>query len=159
MVNRRPTVYLEGGGTKVFEQKTYRIGFAKMIHQRADVIPCGGNVRTHEKFVQHNGDGPALLLVDSEEPVAPDDSALQHLKRTMVWNWPDWVREEQVHLMATAIETWMSCDPQALAKYFGPAFNASKVVATNPKNSGYEPAPVGWLHGLEVCDYWWWTGR
>ena len=97
--------------------------------------------------------------VDSEEPVAPDDSALQHLKRTMVWNWPDWVREEQVHLMATAIETWMSCDPQALAKYFGPAFNASKVVATNPKNSGYEPAPVGWLHGLEVCDYWWWTGR
>jgi Domain of unknown function (DUF4276) len=133
----RPTVYLEGGGDTASQQKAYRIGFAKMIANKASVIACGGNVRTHEKFSEHQ---PAkgetvLLLVDSELPVGEADTALGHFRRTMEWSWPAWVREEQVHLMATTIETWISCDPEALAQYFGSAFNASKLVVTVPIES------------------------
>ncbi len=130
----RPTVYLEGGGDTASQQKAYRIGFAKMITNKASVIACGGNVRTHEKFIEHQ---PAkgetvLLLIDSELPVAESDTALGHLRRTTEWFWPSWVHEGQVHLMATTIETWISCDPEALAEYFGSAFNASKLVVTVP---------------------------
>ncbi len=167
MVKPRPVVYLEGGGTTVFDQKTYRIGFKKLIRQRADVVACGGNGRTHEKFVEHNTEQPALLLVDSEVPVAEGDSALDHLKRTMVWEWPAGVTHEQVHLMATTIETWISCDPEALAKYFGSTVNRAKLVSTTPiesalkddvlkkledatkggKNGGYKKTPK---HAAEV---------
>jgi Domain of unknown function (DUF4276) len=133
----RPTVYLEGGGDTASQQKAYRIGFAKMIDNKASVIACGGNVRTHEKFIEHEPSRgeTVLLLVDSELPVAEADTALGHLRRTTEWTWPSWVREEHVHLMATTIETWISCDPEALAKYFGPAFNVSKLVATVPIES------------------------
>ncbi len=133
----RPTVYLEGGGDTASQQKSYRVGFAKMIANKATVVACGGNVRTQEKFSEHQ---PAkgetvLLLVDSELPVAEADTALGHLQRTMEWSWPTWVQEAQVHLMATTIETWISCDPEVLAKYFGSAFNPSKLVATVPIES------------------------
>jgi Domain of unknown function (DUF4276) len=133
----RPTVYLEGGGDTASQQKAYRIGFAKMIENRASVIACGGNVRTHEKFIEHQPakDEIVLLLVDSELPVAEADTALGHLRRKTEWSWPSWVREEQVHLMATTIETWISCDPEALARYFGSTFNASKLVVTVPIES------------------------
>jgi hypothetical protein len=112
----RPTVYLEGGGDTASQQKAYRIGFAKMIDNKASVIACGGNVRTHEKFIEHQPSKgeTVLLLVDSEFPVAEADTALGHLRRTMEWSWPSWAREEHVHLMATTMETWISCDPEAL---------------------------------------------
>jgi Domain of unknown function (DUF4276) len=133
----RPTVYLEGGGDTASQQKAYRIGFAKMIDNRASVIACGGRVRTHEKFIEHQPvkDEIVLLLVDSELPVAESDTALGHLRRKTEWSWPSWVREEQVHLMATTIETWISCDPEGLARYFGSTFDASKVVVTVPIES------------------------
>jgi hypothetical protein len=135
MVKLGTVVYVEGGGTKVFEQKTYRIGFKKMINQRANIISCGGNGRTHEKSVEHSGEQRALLLVDSELPVVEGDSALDHLKRTMAWRWPNTVTEEHVHLMATTVETWISCDPEALGTYFGSKFVAAKLVATTPIES------------------------
>jgi hypothetical protein len=133
----RPTVYLEGGGDTASQQKAYRIGFAKMIDNKASVIACGGNARTHEKFIEHQPakDETVLLLVDSELPVAESDTALGHLRRKTEWSWPSWVREEQVHLMATTIETWISCDPEGLARYFGSTFNASKLVVTVPIES------------------------
>jgi hypothetical protein len=133
----RPTVYLEGGGDTASQQKAYRIGFAKMIDNRASVIACGGRVRTHEKFIEHQPvkDEIVLLLVDSKLPVAESDTALGHLRRKTEWSWPSWVREEQVHLMATTIETWISCDPEGLARYFGSTFDASKVVVTVPIES------------------------
>jgi Domain of unknown function (DUF4276) len=133
----RPTVYLEGGGDTASQQKAYRIGFAKMIDNKASVIACGGNVRTHEKFIEHQPSKgeTVLLLVDSEFPVAEADTALGHLRRTMEWSWPSWAREEHVHLMATTMETWISCDPEGLARYFGSAFNASKLVVTVPIES------------------------
>jgi Domain of unknown function (DUF4276) len=133
----RPTVYLEGGGDTASQHKAYRIGFAKMIDNRGSVIACGGRVRTHEKFIEHQPvkDEIVLLLVDSELPVAESDTALEHLRRKTEWSWPSWVREEHVHLMATTIETWISCDPEALVRYFGSAFNASKLVVTVPIES------------------------
>jgi Domain of unknown function (DUF4276) len=171
----RPTVYLEGGGDTATQQKAYRVGFAKMIANKASVIACGGNVRTHEKFIEHEPSKGeiVLLLVDSELPVAEADTALGHLRQTTEWSWPKWVQEDQVHLMATTIETWISCDPDALAKYFGSAFNPSKLVVTVPiesaekeivlaklkaateggKNGGYTKSPKHVADLLELVEY------
>jgi hypothetical protein len=134
----KTVVYLEGGGSNEKKQRApYRSEFAKLLEKaeitNVRVIACGSRNEAHNSFRNHVGDERAVLLVDSEDPVDTGHLPLAHLAvRDAEWQWPNWVTNDHVHLMATTIETWISCDPNALRAYFGPTFDKSKLVHTVP---------------------------
>ena len=129
---KRFVVYLEGGGETAAQKGTYRVGFAKMIAKCGAidirVIPCGSRREAHRQFCNADPEPRALLLVDSEDPVAFNQSAMSHLAARDGWDWPSHVTPGQIHVMATTIETWLSCDPEGLSTYFGTGFDGRKLV-------------------------------
>jgi Domain of unknown function (DUF4276) len=63
-----------------------------------------------------------LLLVDSEEPVAPNHSPWQHLKARDGWTQPNESSDDHAFLMVQVTETWFLADRELLRKYFGQEF-------------------------------------
>ena len=90
-----------------------------------DIVPCGGRIKAHEKFLDKHLNAPeqsSLLLVDSEEAVSR--SPIEHLHWRDQWEFPG-VGVEAVHLMIQVMETWIVADPEALQAFYRDGFQAS----------------------------------
>ncbi len=59
-----------------------------------------------------------LLLADSEDGVAPEHTAWQHLKARDGWEKPSGAGEDDVFLMVRCMESWFLADREALKRFF-----------------------------------------
>ena len=78
--------------------------------------------------LQQNAEPKPLLLVDSEEPVAPGSTVWQHLQtRTHnKFQRPTDADDESAYLMVQAMETWFIADQPTLQRFFGALLDISK---------------------------------
>jgi len=126
-------IYFEGGGNSAETKAALRQGMSSFLKPLVDlarkhgcrwtITPCGGRNQTKDAFTHALEREPEkfnLLLVDSENAVTVLPRA--HLEDRAGWNLHD-AQEEQVHLMAQCMETWLVADPEALADYYQQGFN------------------------------------
>lgn len=152
-------LYVEGGGDTAQQQAELRLGFDGLLESAKSrarakrlgwrLVCAGGRQAAYEAFVNavHTNPGAInVLLVDSEDPVAPEtgDSAhdaaarVTHLRQRDGWNLSA-TRPERVHLMVRCMEAWIVADPDALAAYYGQGF-APNILPARP-NLEDEPKP------------------
>ena len=144
------TLYVEGGGDSHSLKTACRAGFTAFItkagvKKRPRVVACGSRRDAYDSFCTAIAQGDeALLLVDSEDPVAAQHQAglpdqwlpWGHLGQRDNWSKPDMAHETDCHLMAQVMETWFVADSAALASFFGQGFNAKALpAAANPVES------------------------
>ena len=122
------------------------IGSAGVVG-RVKIVRGGGRKQTFDRFataVASAGSGAvALLLVDSEEPVAAGHTVWQHLaaRRDDQWTRPDGVGDDPAFLMVEVMETWLLADRGALRGYFGRGFREN-VIPARPDLEGVSKADV-----------------
>ena len=136
-------LYVEGGGTSAFLKAACREGFTAFltgagVQRKPRVVACGGRQDAFDSFLTaiSNGEG-ALLLVDSEAPVAPQHQAgspqtwqpWKHLKARVGdgWDMPVGSTDADCHLMVQCMESWLISDRKALALFFGQGFKEGKL--------------------------------
>lgn len=127
-------LYVEGGGDTNFLRTACRRGFSEFLKKAGfdghmpRIVACGGRQDAYDAFctARRNGE-PAMLLVDSEEPVAGTQLPWQHLlnRHGDKWVQPAEANNEHCHLMVQCMEAWLLADWQALQKFFGQGFNAN----------------------------------
>lgn len=132
-------VYAEGGGEGELLDVLFRQGWneffkaAGLEGRMPRIVRGKGRTRTFDLFLTAvNNGGPndlPLLLVDSEDPVAPGQTSWQHLKARDNWDKPRGVSDDQAFLMVEVMETWFIADRQMLARYFGASFRANQIPA------------------------------
>ena len=151
--------YVEGGGDTTQQKAELRVGFDGLLASAKSkatakrlrwTLRCvGGRRATYEALtnaMRTNPDAINVLLVDSEDPVAPDtgdparDAAARvaHLRQRDGWDLSA-TRAERVHLMVRCMEAWIVADPDALAAYYGQGF-APNALPARP-NLEEEPKP------------------
>ena len=143
-------LYVEGGGSGAHSdalQSELRRGFSEFFsktslgtHCRPRVVACGGREQAFDRFQTSLAKGEnALLLVDSEEPVVSaamsgeDSSAWRpwlHLKQQTGWSQPDAAKDCDAHLMVQCMESWLLCDPPALAIFYQSGFKSPALPGT-----------------------------
>lgn len=141
-------IYIEGGGEGKDLDIRFREAWTKFFKaaglsgRMPRPVRGKGRAHTFDLFrtaVQNNGPGEVpLLLLDSEDAVAPNHNVWQHLKNRDGWDKPGKATEDHAYLMVQVMETWLIADPNALSNYFGHKFKASKIPAwfdleTQPK--------------------------
>ena len=137
-------IYFEGGGDSAESKATLRLGMSSFLKPLVDaarqrrcrwsITCCGGRDKACEAFLDGLENEPEtfnVLLVDAEEAVVASPRA--HLQRRDGWNL-DGSQENQVHLMAQCMETWLVADPETLADYYNQDFNANAL----PKRDNLE---------------------
>lgn len=136
-------VYAEGGGSGAHSaalQTEFRQAFAAFLAKtdlgttrRPRIVPCGGREQAFDSFCTAIRQGQnALLLVDSEAPVHPQNEPPQspshqpwrHLATQAGWTKPVQATDDDAHLMTECMESWFLADWNAIANFFGPGFNA-----------------------------------
>lgn len=124
-------IYAEGGGEGQYLDRLFRRGWtaffqaAGLAGRMPSVVRGQGRRRTFDLFLTavkypRRGELP-LLLVDSEDPLAPGHSVWQHLKARSgdKWEKPSDAAEDQAFLMVVVMETWFLADRNLLRRYFG----------------------------------------
>lgn len=155
-------IYVEGGGDTRHGKRVLGEGFRTFfepLRERArthrigwDVILCGSRNGAFDDFrtaLAMHPESLNLLLVDAEGPVTglPWD----HLKHRDGWDIPKDIDDNRCHLMVQFVESWLVCDPEALAAYYGQDFNENAL----PRQSDIEGVPKSSVEeGLERA-----TGR
>lgn len=96
------------------------------------VIACGSGRETLKEFrllARSSPNQRVFLLVDSEGPVKPGSDPWDYLRDRPrePWAKPDFADSGQAHLMVQAMEAWFLADPDAVADYFGEAFDRSSL--------------------------------
>lgn len=156
---RTLTIYVEGGGDNRMLLRECQRAFS-LFFERAGlparsftVEACGSRKHAYDDFciALTNGEN-ALLLVDSEAPVATDHRtglpvpAWQHLAAQPHDKWPRPAdaTDAQAQLMVPTMEAWFVADRGTLASYFqGPhnreAFKASALPARKNVESLSKP--------------------
>ena len=139
-------IYIEGGGDTAQTLKPFRTGMSAFLKSVVDVVrkkrirwrvvPCGGRTQAYDAFVDAIENEPEVfnvLLVDSEETVAPDASPWTHLQNRPgdQWTRPSAVNDERCHLMVACMEAWFLADSDGLRKHFGGNFDISKLPPPN----------------------------
>ena len=123
------TLYVEGGGdqdrTRTACRKAFRLLIDKVLGERPKpkIVACGSRYEAYKDSCRSLNDEEVfpLLLVDSEGPVQPHQTASAHLLQRDDWkDLPD----EQVHLMVQCMESWFLADKGALKGYYGQGFRA-----------------------------------
>jgi len=145
-------IYFEGGGDSKDTKAALRQGMHAFLKPLVDLarqhsyhwktIPCGGRNQTWNAFSDALKTEPGMfnvLLVDSEDKVKGLPRA--HLGEQDKWNLQG-AQEEQVHLMAQCMETWLVADPEALAEYYDQGFNANAL----PGRLNLEDEPKSEIH-------------
>lgn len=150
-------LYVEGGGDTAALKAACRKGFTIFITQaglnlRPRVVACGSRADAFDSFRTAVANGEdALLLVDSESPVAASTQAgepqtwqpWQHLKQRPGdgWDKPAGSSDADCHLMVQCMETWFLADRSALAAFFGQSFRL-----------GAMPAEANSIEGIAKTD-------
>ncbi len=134
-------VYVEGGGDSKELHVRCREGYRRLL-ENADfqehmprIVACGGRGATYASFrtAAANQEEVSLLLVDSEDPIAPTDDPdsdlpWQHLQTRDGWERPHHAANDQAQLMATCMETWIMADQAALRAVFGNGLQVSALL-------------------------------
>ncbi len=139
-------LYVEGGGDSAALKTACRQGFTQFITEagighRPRVVACGSRKDAYDSYYTAIANGEdAVLLVDSEEPVAHQhqqgDSAewkpWQHVKQRPGdgWEKPDGASDTDCHLMVQCMESWLIADPVTLKVFFGQGFRENQLPAT-----------------------------
>lgn len=150
-------LFVEGGGTSKALNSICRRDFRKFIEKakltgrNPEIVLCGSRTDALDDF----RNAPAvnqvvdILLVDAERPVkapATDPKPWDHLKENPDnWTRPRAATDDQCHLMAQSMETWLLADVEALKKYYGQGFRNS-ALPRNPKIERIPKQDV--IHGL-----------
>ena len=125
-------VYVEGGGDSKGLKARCREGFSKLAERGGlkcrmpSFVSCGGREQAFVRFkiALLKDKEIVFLLVDSEEPVSVGDwsnytsEAWDHLNARDGWERPRDAQDDQAHLMATSMETWIIADRIALRRFF-----------------------------------------
>ena len=134
-------LFVEGGGdtnsTRVACVRGFTDLVAKVVKNKPRIVACGPRRNAFDKFcAELKRGGDALLLVDSEELVFPqnDGRPWAHLaaRKGDEWLKPDGATDDSVHLMAQCMESWLVVDRAALAAHFGQGFRRTQL-RMNPK--------------------------
>lgn len=123
-------VYAEGGGEGALAAEM-RQAFAEFLGKtalgaarRPRVVPCGSRTDALHSFTTAIKQGRnALLLVDSEVPVAGLDQPWAHLAKSDGWPTPESADDRDCHLMVQCMETWFLADWRSLSSFYGQGFN------------------------------------
>lgn len=145
-------IYFEGGGNSAETKAAMRQGMSAFLKPLVDlarqrrcrwsITSCGGRNQALDAFVDALEKDRAtfnVLLVDSEAGVTALPRA--HLQQHDAWNL-DTAQEQQVHLMAQCMETWLVADPEALAEYYNQGFNGNAL----PRRANLEEEPKGQIY-------------
>lgn len=125
-------IYVEGGGNIDRTLRACRIGFGRYFEQIARdrrkprVIACGDAASAFRDFCKGIGDSQydaVLLLVDSEEPLAPQHTTWQHLTAIAQWRKPAGAADDSAYLMVQCMEAWFLADREVLKQFYGNNFN------------------------------------
>ena len=129
----RTRLYVEGGGDRKLSRTKCRQAFrafllnAGLEGRLPRIFASGSRQQAYDDFRHAHGaargDDLAVLLVDSEGPVAKDAGPWRHLKDRDGWDNPDGADDDHVHLMVQCMEAWFLADRAALARYFGDGFS------------------------------------
>ena len=127
-------IYMEGGGNGKGSKAALRHGMDSFLGAlknaarekgwRWKLVCCGGRDETFRAFGNARstgGDALTLLLVDSEGPVKAGPRA--HVAAQDGWDMCG-VSDDDVHLMAQVMETWLVADREALTAYYRQDFHA-----------------------------------
>ena len=132
-------LFVEGGGDNKKTLIACAQGFVRLVGKTAQmkprVVACGSRENALDAFrAELSRSGAALLLVDSEAPVAPQNVGRPwaHLAERDKWQKPQGASDDDAHLMAQCMESWFVADPDALADHFGQGFKPAKL-PQNPK--------------------------
>ena len=127
-------IFVEGGGDKPATTVPFKRGLRSLVGKVAERMPrivaCGSRKNALDKFSHALIQGEAaLLLVDSEAPVAPQNFGRPwtHLAESDRWPRPESAGDDHAHLMAQCMEAWLVADPAALMAHFGRGFNAARL--------------------------------
>ncbi|RNM05926.1 DUF4276 family protein [Dickeya undicola] len=136
-------VYVEGGGDTSSLRAECRRGFAEFLKKAGlagsmpRIIACGSRRDAYNSFCTAISQGtPAMLLVDSEDPVTAaaqqnaDPNQWQpwlHLRQRQGdgWEKPTGSDDQQCHLMTQCMESWLIADSITLASFFGQGFRTT----------------------------------
>jgi len=135
-------VYVEGGGPYAKHQaaiacrKAFSDFFGKVLGDKPKpkIVASGSRDEAYHDFcrsLKNDSDTFAVLLVDSEDPVAAGKTAAAHL-RDREKSWTTQMPDGQVHLMVQCMEAWFLADKPALAGYYGNRIKTS-ALPQNPK--------------------------
>jgi hypothetical protein len=152
-------IHVEGGGGQdrinTLCRKGFSEYFAKIVpaNRKPRIVPSGSRRSAYDDFctsikTERHKYELILLLVDSEDPVANNCTAWQHLKQRAADNWdkPQAADDRNAHLMVQCMESWFLADKDALTKYFGQGFLRNSL----PGNANIESIPKrDVLNGLE----------
>jgi hypothetical protein len=158
------TIYVEGGGDSDYTRARCREGFARYcekivpFNRRPKIVACGGRQQAFDRFKTAisviKGNDQCALLVDSENPVRPDDNAANYLHVRDKWDFPS-LQNHHVFLMVQAMEAWLLADRNALAAYYGIGFRPNALpgderhIEAIPKND-MEPSLVQATQGTKT---------
>ncbi len=143
MVNKAKNdvlIYAEGGGDSDQLKSECRQAFAEFFAKtelgttrRPRVVACGGRSSAYDSFVTAISQGKnALLLVDSESPIAPTNQTPNnfnpwaHLLARDNWATPATASNNDCHLMTQCMESWFIADWSAAENFFGQGFDSNR---------------------------------
>ena len=125
-------IYMEGGGDSNNTKSEIRVGMNEFLVELKEaarkkcwnwkLVCCGSRGEAYKAYCNarnSNDHSIVFLLVDSEDPVS--GRAHHHLKKRDKWNLSN-EEENEIHLMAQTMETWIVADTDALRKYYGQNF-------------------------------------
>lgn len=142
-------LYVEGGGKGSHKRATIKLqqGFDSFFRELKDaarerkvsfkIIPAGNTNSTYDDFIRSVENAPQsfnLLLVDSDEAIAENETARAFLQNKYKGWKLNAVRDEQCHLMVQIMESWFLADVAVLKNFYGKEFKESAI----PKNKNVE---------------------
>ena len=151
-------LYVEGGGDGKALRIECQTGFRTFLEKvglhgaMPRIIACGSREDAYDRFRTASSQGvKALLLVDSEKPVAAKHMAgapenwqpWQHLQQKDGWAQPASSSDTDCHLMVQVMESWFLADKNTLSDFFGQGFregalSAQSLVETMSKEAVYQ---------------------
>jgi hypothetical protein len=123
-------IYIEGGGDSHLQDTEFRAAWAeffgkaglKALRKMPATFRGSGRMQTFDAYQTavrtRKPDELPLLLVDSEDLVASEHGAWQHLKARDGWEKPTGSGEDDVFLMICCMETWFLADRESLKRFF-----------------------------------------
>lgn len=153
-------LYVEGGGDSKALKSECRRAFREFLeksglkNQMPAIAASGSRRFAYDDFCMALASGQvALLLVDSEAPVAPAHQAAKqaanwrpwlHLKHRQGdgWHKPTGAKDADCHLMVECMESWLLADRETLKGYFGQGFQESALPAAEKSVESIRKADV-----------------